>query len=96
MSACKHGVDLDLECLRCEDDYEKIRRRQHPTNVEFITSLMERSKQGALMQVFIIEAINNYSERSIASSPWPAGHFINQDAWKRCAQESLDAIKARS
>lgn len=68
------------------------------TNVEFLVDLMESSTTGSLMQAFIIEAIVNYGEQTLQAPPWPesAATFINQDAWKRAAQECLDAIKARN
>ena len=65
------------------------------TNVQFVKKLMECSSTGALMQVFIIEAINDYSHRSLAAGNWPENYFINQEAWKRCATEALKAINER-
>lgn len=60
------------------------------TNVEKVTHMMEHSNYGALKQVFIMEAIRNYSEQTVKSdfSKWNNG-FISKDAWKSIAEETL-------
>ncbi len=69
---------------------------KHQTNVELVTHMMEFSEAGALMQAFIIEAIHNYSQQTLAAEIWTGNSFINQDAWKLCAKECLDSIEKRS
>lgn len=66
------------------------------TNIELVTDLMDFSKQGALMQAFIIEAISKYRELTLAAGPWEENSFLSQDAWKACATEVLKAIKERT
>lgn len=80
-------------------------KKQRKTNVEFITHLMEYSKHGALMQAFIIQAIEQYSEQVKAgipedAKPEPAeeGHVsfaVHPQAWRGCAVEILDALTER-
>ena len=69
---------------------------KYQTNVELVTRMMEYSQAGALVQAFVIEAIANYAEQTLEAEPWPAGHFINQDAWKLCAKECLSSIQNRN
>lgn len=66
------------------------------TNVEFVTELMEYSRYGALIQAFVISAIDNYSGRVAAM---PAMEFdnpmINGSAWHGCAVEIQRKLKER-
>jgi hypothetical protein len=57
---------------------------------------MTHSKQGVLMQAFIIEAIANYGERTKVAPAWSEETFISEAAWRACADEALDAINNRS
>ena len=62
------------------------------TNLEFINWLMQYSNQGALSQIFIIQAIDKYCELIINNDlVFPKNHIIHEDAWMRCAIE----IKSR-
>ena len=72
-------------------------KTKHKTNVQLINGLMTHSKQGVLMQAFIIEAIANYGERTKVAPPWSTDNtFISEAAWRACADEALDAINNRS
>ena len=69
---------------------------KHKTNAQLIGDLMSFSKQGVLMQVFIIEAIAKYSEQTTVSPAWANEGFISEAAWRACADEALEAINNRS
>ena len=68
---------------------------KHKTNIELVTEMMSYSKQGVLMQAFIIEAIAKYAE-SVKENPLPDNGFISPHAWDACASEALDAINNRN
>jgi hypothetical protein len=71
--------------------------KQQLNNIQFVTELMNYSKSGALIQAFVIAALEKYSQQVLAdTSVWPANSLINQEAWGRCAQEVIDKIEARS
>jgi hypothetical protein len=65
------------------------------TNTQLVNSLMTYSRQGVLMQAFIIEAIAKYAE-SVLKTPLPDNGFINPHAWTACANEALDTINNRN
>ena len=65
------------------------------TNIQLVNSLMTYSKQGVLMQAFIIEAIAKYAE-SVIANPLPDNAFISGYAWDACASEALVAINNRN
>lgn len=65
------------------------------TNVQFIKRQMEYSKNGALMQAFILEACSKYAkacaeaDASVFDSP-----LLSGNAWKACAIELRDALES--
>lgn len=62
------------------------------SNVEFVTDIMEFSNYGALSQMFVIEALRNWSERVAAADPTKMETgFISGAAWVGVAKE----IKAK-
>jgi len=65
------------------------------TNTQLVNHMMTYSKQGVLMQAFIIEAIAKYAE-SVKANPLPDNGFISPHAWDACASEALDAINNRN
>ena len=70
---------------------------KHKTNAQLIGDLMSFSKQGVLMQAFLIEAIAKYAEQTKVSPPWSKDNtFISEAAWRACADEALEAINNRS
>lgn len=70
---------------------------KHKTNAQLIGDLMSFSKQGVLMQAFLIEAIAKYAEQTKVSPPWSTDNtFISEAAWRACADEALEAINNRS
>jgi hypothetical protein len=72
-------------------------KTKHKTNAQLIGDLMSYSKQGVLMQAFLIEAIHAYSKQLKVSPPWSTDNgFISEAAWRACADEALEAIDNRS
>jgi hypothetical protein len=70
--------------------------KQHPTNVEFVTDMMEFSDAGGLKQAFVIEAIHKYATYITTETEWRSENAcISPDAWLCCAEECLDAIDNR-
>ena len=69
---------------------------KHKTNAQLIGDLMSHSKQGVLMQAFLIEAIAKYSEQTKVAPAWSEQSFISEAAWRACADEALEAINNRS
>jgi len=70
--------------------------KHRETNIEFITRIMDFSKNGAMMQMFIIEAIANYSEgiKDADLSSWE-GDFICPHSWRACSAEILEELEER-
>lgn len=66
---------------------------QRETNTEFVTRMMEFSKHGALMQIFIIDALQKRVERILSISDNDLERIFNNnpmiswEAWKSCAEE---------
>ena len=72
----------------------KVKRK---TNIQLVTDLMTHSKQGVLMQAFLIEAIAKYAEQTKVAPAWSTDNtFISEAAWRACADEALEAITNRS
>lgn len=70
--------------------------KKRPTNTEFVKSLMEFSRTGALSQMFIIAAIDNYSKATLKATEadWDC-KFIHFPAWQDCAREIQEKLEAR-
>lgn len=65
-----------------------MRRPLPPTNVEFVTDLMEFSAHGALIQAFVIQALDRYSQVVVAATPEALDTgFVSGRAWHGCAVE---------
>ena len=74
-----------------------MKKAKHKTNAQLIGDLMSYSKQGVLMQAFLIEAIHAYSKQTKVAPPWSTDNaFISEAAWRACADEALEAINNRS
>ena len=67
------------------------------SNTQFVTDLMEHSEHGALMQAFVIEALENYSRQFVTMKQEPKGwpQWINFQAWCGCAGEMQNKLGAR-
>ncbi len=67
-----------------------------PTNVEFITELMEFSNNGPLIQAYVLEALRIYSVDVIKhQDDIPEDGFVSRKAWVGCAEEVLAKMKER-
>ena len=74
-----------------------MKKAKHKTNAQLIGDLMSYSKQGVIMQAFLIEAIRHYAIQAKVAPPWSTDNtFISEAAWRACADEALDAINNRS
>lgn len=64
------------------------------TNVEIVTHLMEYSRNGALIQAFVITALEKYASQVVEAGPenFDSG-LLSGEAWVRCAQETLGTIE---
>jgi hypothetical protein len=68
----------------------------HSTNVEFVTELMELSAHGALIQAFVMQALEQYAKRVAAMTPEALDMpIVSGRAWHRCAVEVRDKLARR-
>ena len=68
-----------------------------PTNVEFITDLMEISNNGPMIQVYVLEALRLYSDSVVQNQDQiPEDGFISRRLWVSCAEEVLKKLEARN
>jgi hypothetical protein len=69
------------------------KKHRQVTNTEVIFQLMNYSKHGAMMQGFVMQALEQYA-RSVASSEkpedWP--DMLSWDAWHGCAEEVVQEL----
>jgi hypothetical protein len=66
------------------------------TNVEFVTNMMEFSKYGPLAQLFILEAIRNWSELVAKADPVKVDSpMISGKAWVGVAREINENMESR-
>ncbi len=63
--------------------------KRHMTNVEKVTHIMERSKHGALSQLFVMDALHKLAGAVSQATPEQIGKhgLINAEAWIATAQE---------
>jgi len=65
-----------------------MKRSLPPTNVEFVTDLMQYSAHGALIQAFVLQALDVYSQRVAAATPEALDTaLVSGHAWHGCALE---------
>jgi hypothetical protein len=70
---------------------------KRPTNVEFVTELMEFSNKGPIIQAYVLEALRLYSESVVANQEQiPEDGFISRAVWVGCAQEVLAKLEERN
>lgn len=63
------------------------------TNTQFIKHLMDFSNNGALMQAFVLTAIEKYSDAVAKADPDELNNgFISGNAWIACAKEARTAL----
>lgn len=66
------------------------------TNVEFVTELMEFSAHGALIQAFVMQALEQYAQRVAAMDPDALETpMLSGRAWHGCAVEVRDKLAGR-
>jgi hypothetical protein len=69
--------------------------KKNMTNEEFLVHLMNFSRNGALMQGFIMEGLRIYSEQVLEMDDEDRAKmnksFIPYDSWASCAREMLEA-----
>jgi len=72
---------------------------RHQTNTELVAELMEFSNSGALMQVFIINALDKMSQMTLDQEAEilesMQGGMINGPAWIACAAELKAKLENR-
>ncbi|KQW61756.1 hypothetical protein [Variovorax sp. Root411] len=69
---------------------------QPQTNVEFITDLMEHSNHGALIQAFVVHAIDRYARLVSAARPEDLDTgLVSGHAWHGCAVEVCRKLAQR-
>lgn len=66
-------------------------------NIEFITDLMEYSKTGAMMHVFVLSAIDKYADQIIAvpEDQEPNWAMVNFKSLRAAAVEAKAALEGR-
>lgn len=69
--------------------------KKRKTNLDLVKNLMEVSPQGALSQMFVVEAISRYCDEVIAYEikEEDERHIINPHAWKACAEDIKKRMK---
>jgi hypothetical protein len=83
------------ECI-CQLPEEEDMPAARDTNVEFVTKLMEYSRRGALIQAFVIHALDSFSKRVAAGKPEDFDNaMISGEAWRDCGVEIQEKLRAR-
>lgn len=61
------------------------------TNVQFVVDMMEHSAHGALVQAFVLEAIDRYAKQVMSDQDklrvQMKNHLVHPEAWIGCAKE---------
>ncbi|GER21428.1 hypothetical protein [Variovorax boronicumulans] len=66
------------------------------TNVEFVTELMEFSTHDALIQAFVMQALEQYAKRVAATNPEALNTpMVSGHAWHGCTLEVQRKLKQR-
>ena len=66
------------------------------TNTEFITDLMEFSRNGPMIQVFVLQALEIYAKTVIErQDEIDENGFISRRLWVSCAEEVKAKIEER-
>jgi hypothetical protein len=68
-------------------------KTKRKTNVQFVRHLMEFSRHGALMQAFLIEAIDRYARECARADPKDFdAPLLSGSAWHGCAVEVIEGL----
>ena len=66
------------------------------TNVQFITELMEISRNGPMIQAYVLEALRLYSDSVVQyQDQIPEDGIISRRLWVSCAEEVLEKLEAQ-
>jgi hypothetical protein len=66
------------------------------SNTEFVRDLMEYSRNGPLIQAFIIQALDRFSKRVAAGKPEDFDSaMVSGRAWHDCGAELQEKLNAR-
>lgn len=72
----------------------KLKMKEHKTNVEVVTNIMEFSRYGALAQAFVIDALVKFSDAVSKCDPKELDSpLLNGAAWVGVAQEISAKLK---
>jgi hypothetical protein len=64
-------------------------------NIIFVSELMDKSPNGIIMEAFVLQALQTYSEVVLSDAgEWPNG-FISKELWTACANEVVEKIANR-
>jgi hypothetical protein len=68
--------------------------QKRKTNIEFVSHIMDFSRHGALMQVFVMQALEQYANRVAEAKPEDVDSGLaNGEAWVGCAKELKAALE---
>jgi hypothetical protein len=78
---------------------ENMNAKKPQTNTEFLTEQMEFSRYGAVMQMFILTALEKYSQQVIRAGEtdpeFMVNSFVSGVAWIKCAKELIENLDTR-
>jgi hypothetical protein len=73
---------------------------KNKSNTEFVTELMEYSEHGALMQLFVLDALIKHSDMIVQREDQVLeqmkDHMIHGPAWVACAKELQKKLNKRN
>lgn len=70
--------------------FDDLRSSQPQSNVDFVVDLMDHSAHGALIQAFVLQALERYARSVAASTPEMLDtELVSGRAWHGCALEVL-------
>lgn len=71
-----------------------MKKPRNKSNIEVVVNAMNFSRQGAMMQGFIMNALERYCQEVIQQDTqpenWPS--FITWEAWRACAVELNETL----
>jgi hypothetical protein len=71
--------------------------KEHLTNIEFVTEIMDFSRYGGIAQMFVIDALLKQSESVAKSKPedYPKNMIVHPESWIGVAKEISQKLKDR-
>jgi hypothetical protein len=69
-------------------------RRKQETNEQFVARIMKFSQHGALMQLFVLDALGKMADKVAESTPadYPENCFVHPESWIGVAKELQAAL----